>query len=340
MIFYDLGDMKSGQAVGSTSTAFQDYDYNQHSSDGERFFQNHKRGCRLNSVDDTKAGDEAGDYSASPTLPLSDVKKQKKSDGNDGSSIEVVRRPRGRPLGSKNKPKPPVVITSESIDSYDVMRPHVLEISSGHDIGDALAGFSRRRNVGVSVLAGNGIVSNITLRQPQTTPSSSYSIPSAANSSTFTFQGRFEILSISATFFPPTAMSALPTGTGGMLSVSLAGPHGQIVGGAVAGPLVTAGTVTVIAATFQNPSFHKLPMEDTEISGDEGVGNGGEVLLLQHQATHHQQQQQQQRYSGTGLAVGGEPSSTSSGLPMSASCHLLSDIIWAPMVRPQHPPPY
>lgn len=321
--------------MGSTSTAFQDYDYNQHSSDGERFFQNHKRGCHLNSVDDTEAGDDG----ASPTHPLSDVKKQKKSDGNDGSSIEVVRRPRGRPLGSKNKPKPPVVITSESVDSYDVMRPHVLEISSGHDIGDALAKFSRRRNVGVSVLAGNGIVSNITLRQPQTTPSASYSIPSAANSSTFTFQGRFEILSISATLFPPTAMSVLPTSTGGMLSVSLAGPHGQIVGGAVAGPLVAAGTVTVIAATFQNPSYHRLPLEDTEISGDEEVGNGGEILLLQHQTTHHQQQQQQ-RHSGTGLAVGGEPSSTSSGLPMSASCHLLSDIIWAPMTRHPHPPPY
>ncbi|KMZ68437.1 AT hook motif DNA-binding family protein [Zostera marina] len=336
MIFYDLGDMKSGQYVGSTSTAFQDYDYNQHGSDGERFLQNHKRGCHLNSVDDTETGDD----SASPPHLLSDVKKQKKSDGNDGSSIEVVRRPRGRPLGSKNKPKPPVVITSESVDSHDVMRPHVLEISSGHDVGDTLARFARRRNVGVSVLAGNGIVSNITLRQPQSnTTSSSYSIPSVANSSsTFTFQGRFEILSISATFFPPAAMSVLPMGVGGMLSVSLAGSHGQIVGGAVAGPLVAAGTVTVIAATFQNPSFHRLPMEDTEISGDEEVGDGGEVLLLQQQPTHHQQQQQ--CHSGTGLAVGGEPSSCSSGLPMSVSCHLLSDIIWAPMARPPHPPPY
>lgn len=32
---------------------------------------------------------------------------------NDGESIEVARQPRGRPPESKNKPKPPIVITRE-----------------------------------------------------------------------------------------------------------------------------------------------------------------------------------------------------------------------------------
>ncbi|PRQ30552.1 hypothetical protein RchiOBHm_Chr5g0025921 [Rosa chinensis] len=36
---------------------------------------------------------------------------------------EVVRRPRGRPPGSKNKPKPPVIITR---DTEPAMSPYIL----------------------------------------------------------------------------------------------------------------------------------------------------------------------------------------------------------------------
>jgi hypothetical protein len=53
------------------------------------------------------------------------------------------RKPRGRPLGSKNKPKPPVVVTRES---KAAMSPAVLELA-----GYKVAAFVRYRRVGVSL---------------------------------------------------------------------------------------------------------------------------------------------------------------------------------------------
>uniref|UniRef100_A0A0E0ET05 PPC domain-containing protein n=1 Tax=Oryza meridionalis TaxID=40149 RepID=A0A0E0ET05_9ORYZ len=176
--------------------------------------------------------------------------------GGDGASIEVAKKRRGRPPGSKNKPKPPVVITREA-EPAAAMRPHVIEIPGGRDVAEALARFSSRRNLGICVLAGTGAVANVSLRHP------SPGVPGSAPAA-IVFHGRYEILSISATFLPPAMAAAAPRAALGGLSISLAGPHGQIVGGAVAGPLVAATTVVVVAAAFASPTFHRLPAEDDD----------------------------------------------------------------------------
>ncbi|KAJ6987140.1 AT-hook motif nuclear-localized protein 15-like [Populus alba x Populus x berolinensis] len=162
-------------------------------------------------------------------------------------SGSTSRRPRGRPAGSKNKPKPPVVITKESPNS---LRSHVLEISSGSDIVDSIANFSHRRHHGVSILSGSGIVDNVTLRQP------------AAPGGVITLHGRFEILSLSGSFLPAPS----PPGAT-RLAVYLAGAQGQVVGGTVMGELVAAGPVMVIAATFSNATYERLPLEEQEQEG-------------------------------------------------------------------------
>ncbi|XP_019461025.1 PREDICTED: AT-hook motif nuclear-localized protein 15-like isoform X2 [Lupinus angustifolius] len=159
------------------------------------------------------------------------------------------RRPRGRPPGSKNKPKPPVVITKESPNA---LRSHVLEISSGNDVAECIATFANRRHRGVSVLSGNGVVNNVTLRQ------------AAAPGGVITLHGRFEILSLSGAFLPAPS----PPGATG-LTVYLAGGQGQVVGGVVGGPLVSVGPVMVIAATFANATYERLSLEDDQ--GEEEV---------------------------------------------------------------------
>ncbi|XP_031097969.1 AT-hook motif nuclear-localized protein 17-like [Ipomoea triloba] len=235
------------------------------------------------------------------------------SSGNDGASIEVVRRPRGRPPGSKNKPKPPVVITR---DAEPAMSPYILEIPGGVDIIECTTRFCRKRNMGLCILNGSGTVSNVTLRQPSTTPGA-----------TVTFHGRFDILSISATLVGPNA--TFPSLIANGFTISLAGPQGQVVGGAVAGPLLSAGTVYLIAATFTNPSYQRLPAaaeEDGRSSG--GAGNDGPDL--QHSPPHTD-------VSGGGDS-GAAAAADSCGISM-YSCHMPSDVIWAPTAR-QPPPPY
>uniref|UniRef100_A0A0E0LVZ2 AT-hook motif nuclear-localized protein n=1 Tax=Oryza punctata TaxID=4537 RepID=A0A0E0LVZ2_ORYPU len=182
--------------------------------------------------------------------------------GGVGVAVVVAKRRRGRPPGSKNKPKPPVVVTREApAEPAAAMLPHVLEIPGGGDVAGALAGFARRRGLGICVLAGTGAVANVSLRHP---------LPSAAaeigggGAAVVVFHGRYEILSISATFLPPAMAAAAPRAALGGLSISLAGPHGQIVGGAVAGPLIAATTVVIVAAAFTSPTFHRLPAEDDD----------------------------------------------------------------------------
>lgn len=170
------------------------------------------------------------------------------------------RRPRGRPPGSKNKPKPPIFVTR---DSPNALRSHVMEIAGGADVADSIAQFSRRRQRGVCVLSGAGAVANVTLRQP------------AAPGAVVALHGRFEILSLTGTFLPGPA----PPGSTG-LTVYLAGGQGQVVGGSVVGPLVAAGPVMVVAATFSNATYERLPLEEEE--GHEnpaggGAGNGGQM---------------------------------------------------------------
>ncbi|KAH7288465.1 hypothetical protein KP509_31G027400 [Ceratopteris richardii] len=161
-----------------------------------------------------------------------------------GDGGDAPRRPRGRPPGSKNKPKPPIIITR---DSPNALRAHVLEIANGCDVAESVSNFARRRQRGVCILSGTGTVTNVTLRQP------------AAPGATVTLHGRFEILSLSGSVLPPPAP---PAATG--LSIYLAGAQGQVVGGSVVGALMASGPVILIAASFLNASFDRLPLDDED----------------------------------------------------------------------------
>ncbi|KAI8539995.1 hypothetical protein RHMOL_Rhmol09G0226700 [Rhododendron molle] len=178
---------------------------------------------------------------------------------NAGGALEISepsssgRRPRGRPPGSKNKPKPPIVITKETPNA---LRSHVFEITSGSDVARAIAGFAKRCCCGVVVLSGSGVVTDVTLRLP------------SAPGSMMTLPGRFEILSLSGSFFPSPA----PPGASG-LTVYLAGGQGQVVGGIVVGQLVAMGPVMVVAATFSTAVYERLPAED------EAAAEGGEGVM-------------------------------------------------------------
>ncbi|KAI4345768.1 hypothetical protein L6164_012864 [Bauhinia variegata] len=168
-------------------------------------------------------------------------------------AVEVgTRRPRGRPPGSKNKPKPPIFLTR---DSPNALRSHVMEVAGGADVAESVAQFARRRQRGVCVLSGSGSVANVTLRQP------------AAPGAVVALHGRFEILSLTGTFLPGPS----PPGSTG-LTVYLAGGQGQVVGGSVVGSLLAVGPVMVIAATFANATYERLPLDDEDEAGSSAQG--------------------------------------------------------------------
>ncbi|KAL5985410.1 hypothetical protein ACLOJK_027394 [Asimina triloba] len=182
----------------------------------------------------------------------------------------VTRRPRGRPPGSKNKPRPPVIITRESANT---LRAHIFEVASGCDVFECISTYARRRQRGVCILSGTGLVTDVSLRQP------------ASVGAVVTLHGRFEILSLTGSFLPPPA----PPGATS-LTVFLAGGQGQVVGGSVVGALIAAGPVIVIAASFTNVAYERLPLDEAEeeqqqqlqmqtaMSSQQGLG--GHAFLL------------------------------------------------------------
>ncbi|CAA7024843.1 unnamed protein product [Microthlaspi erraticum] len=179
--------------------------------------------------------------------------------GGGGSGDLVMRRPRGRPAGSKNKPKPPVIVTRESANT---LRAHILEVGSGCDVFECISTYARRRQRGICVLSGTGTVTNVSIRQP------------TAAGAVVTLRGTFEILSLSGSFLPPPA----PPGATS-LTIFLAGAQGQVVGGNVVGELIAAGPVMVMAASFTNVAYERLPLDEHEeqLQVHSGGGGGGNM---------------------------------------------------------------
>ena len=164
------------------------------------------------------------------------------------------RKRRGRPPGSKNKPKPPVVITRES---ESAMHPVILELAAGSDIVASMSDFSLRRRTAVSVLSGTGSVSNVTIRHP------------SSPSSNIILHGRFDLLSLSGTILLPTSSSSNSPNKG--FSILMCGPQGQVIGGTVAGPLMAADMVMILAALYSAPEIHHLPFPVENEEADVGV---------------------------------------------------------------------
>lgn len=255
----------------------------------------------------------------------------------DGASVETGnKRRRGRPPGSKNKPKPPppAAVLARDVEpaAAAAMRPHVLEIPGGGDVARALAAFARRRGLGICVVAGTGAVADVSLRHPS--PPDVDDVAAAAPAAAVVFRGRYEILSISATFLAPSMSAAVPraAAVSSDLSISLAGPRGQVVGGTVVGPLVAATTVVVLAAAFADITFHRLPLEDDASASVSGSGEAAD----EHRG--HGRHHQPQDASGINPHPHSMAPATQPVVPLYAR---QSHELWPPPASAQRPrPPY
>ncbi|KAE8730710.1 AT-hook motif nuclear-localized protein 1 [Hibiscus syriacus] len=121
--------------------------------------------------------------------------------------------------------------------------PHIITVNSGEDITMKIISFSQQGPRAICILSANGVISSVTLRQPDT------------SGGTLTYEGRFEILSLSGSFMPSES-GGTRSRSGGM-SVSLASPDGRVVGGGVAGLLVAVGPVQVVVGSFLTGNQHE-----------------------------------------------------------------------------------
>ncbi|XP_043696088.1 AT-hook motif nuclear-localized protein 10-like [Telopea speciosissima] len=141
------------------------------------------------------------------------------------------KRNRGRPKGSGKKQQ----LDALGAPGFGFM-PHIITVKAGEDVASKIMAFSQQGSRTVCILSANGAICNVTLRQP------------ATSGGTVTYEGRFEIISLSGSFLL-MENGGTRSRTGG-LSVSLAGSDGRVLGGGVAGMLMAAGPVQVVVGSF------------------------------------------------------------------------------------------
>ncbi|KAJ1394806.1 PPC domain, partial [Sesbania bispinosa] len=164
-------------------------------------------------------------------------------------------KPRGRPPGSKNKPKPPLVITQTNEQD---MKPVVIHVDPGVDVMEAIINYAHNYNAGIMVLSGSGSISNLTL---------SHSV-SYSPSSSFTLHGPFTLFAFSGACisFPNSPLDGASNSssnpnmyTSSSFSISFTSAQGKMYGGIVGGKVVSSNDVQVVVSLLKNPDFHRVP---------------------------------------------------------------------------------
>ncbi|MBA0847142.1 hypothetical protein Goshw_013388 [Gossypium schwendimanii] len=145
-----------------------------------------------------------------------------------GDSSEMMKKKRGRPR-------------KYGADGVRWFKSHNTSMKSRaapqpEDVTMKVMSFSQQGGRAICILSANGTISNVTLRQP------------TSSGGTLTYEGWFEILSLSDSFMP-TQNGGTKSRSGGM-SISLAGPNGHVLGGGLAGLLVAAGPVQLVVGSF------------------------------------------------------------------------------------------
>ncbi|KAF3615594.1 AT-hook motif nuclear-localized protein 1 [Capsicum chinense] len=144
-----------------------------------------------------------------------------------------------RPIDSFNKKNKFEAETPGERMAYSVganFTPHVITVNAGEDVNMKIISFSQEGSRAICVLAANGAISNVTLRQPN------------SSGGTLTYEGHFEILSLSGSYMPSD--NGVTKSRSGGMSVSLSGPDGRVMGGGLAGMLIAAGPVQVVVGSF------------------------------------------------------------------------------------------
>ncbi|XP_062097102.1 AT-hook motif nuclear-localized protein 10 [Humulus lupulus] len=205
-------------------------------------------------VNQSGGGGFSSPHTAAAAAPPSDGG----SAGGPGSPSSM-KKARGRPPGSTKKQQ------SDTMGSAGFgFTPHVITVKAGEDVSSKIMSFSQHGPRAVCILSANGAISNVTLRQP------------ATSGGTVTYEGRFEILSLSGSFLL-SENGGQRSRTGG-LSVSLSGPDGRVLGGGVAGLLMAASPVQVVVGSFvsdgRKESKSANRVEPLSVSQNLGTGGG------------------------------------------------------------------
>ncbi|XP_009130205.1 AT-hook motif nuclear-localized protein 6-like [Brassica rapa] len=169
----------------------------------------------------------------STSIPFSgDYSHWKQGKAQQYLPVELIKKPHMFEYGSSPAFPPPPGLSCYVDANFTT---HQFTVNAGEDVMMKAMPYSQGSRT-ICILSATGSISNVTLRQ------------AAISGGTLTYEGWFEILSLSGSFMP-TEQGGTKGWSGGM-SISLAGPNGKIIGGGLAGMLIAASPVQVIMGSF------------------------------------------------------------------------------------------
>ncbi|XP_014502926.1 AT-hook motif nuclear-localized protein 17-like [Vigna radiata var. radiata] len=161
------------------------------------------------------------------------------------SSSSSSKRTRGRPVGSKNKPKLTLVIDQ---DNKHTQKPIFIQIPKNSDVIKALIQFSYDYQSSITVHSASGSIRNVTLRDNE-------SITSA-----FIVHGPFTLVSLIGTCINNnscTISSLSNLDIGCFFNISFCSNIGQSFIGVVGGKVIADDDVIVAVTVFNNSENNK-----------------------------------------------------------------------------------
>ncbi|BAT99919.1 hypothetical protein LR48_Vigan06g056600 [Vigna angularis] len=166
---------------------------------------------------------------------VTDSSTHRKSPSSSSSS----KRTRGRPMGSKNKPKLTLVIDQDNEHSQ---KPIFIQIPKNSDVIEALIQFAYDYQISITVQSASGSIMNVTLRG------------SESITSTFISHGPFTLVSLIGTCINNnscTVSSLSNLDIDCFFNISFCSNIGQSFIGVVGGKVI-GGNDVVVAATVSN----------------------------------------------------------------------------------------
>ncbi|XP_004501114.1 AT-hook motif nuclear-localized protein 10 [Cicer arietinum] len=158
------------------------------------------------------------------------------------ASIGTSKKSRGRPRGSHNKNH------SRKIPSglpRPTLTSHIIMVNPGEELYEKLRAFSQDIAKSVSIVTANGVVSKVRIS----------SHPSSDE--TITYEGRYEIISLSGSFIFYENESQRNINSG--LNVTLSSfSDGRVFGGRVAGVLIAATSLQIVLGSFSSEGLEEV----------------------------------------------------------------------------------
>jgi hypothetical protein len=150
------------------------------------------------------------------------------------------------------------------------MEPILIKIAAGNDVVETLINLAQRREAGIVILSGSGLVTDVTIHKLE---SDSLDVIEGLSNMT-SLSGYFIV---DGGFLPPPTMNIVSPFSS--FSICLSDSRGQVFGGKIGGKVKAAGAVLVTAAFILNPTFHRFGVVNGRVQEMDDPEDVGGVVI-------------------------------------------------------------